>query len=91
MADIKRKYTKREFARRGIALHKEILPTLTESNRRKFIAIDIETGEYELSRSEMAAADRLYKRIPDAQVWLVNAGTGYLDHFAGCRPRPLRP
>lgn len=91
MADTKRRYGKEEFARRGDALvESKVRPKLTAADEDKFIAIDIETGEYELDKNEMKAAERLRKRIPDPQIWLVHATLGYLHRFGGqgLRGRP---
>ena len=80
----KRRYSKEEFARRGDALvESKVRPNLTPADEDKFVAIDIETGEYELDRNEMKAADRLCKRIPDPQIWLVHVTLGYLHRFGG--------
>ena len=88
MAEHKRRYPKEEFARRGDALFEsKVRPKLKPGDDEKFVAIDIETGEYEIHSNEMTAVNRLYKRIPDAQVWLVQAGTGYLDRFGGAGVR----
>jgi hypothetical protein len=87
MAANKRRYSKREFARRGIALLKKVRPNLTAEDDDKFIAIDIETGEYEIDRNELKACDLLEKRVPDPQIWLVQVGTGYLDRFGSHRLR----
>jgi hypothetical protein len=84
MATTKRRYGKEEFARRGDALvQSKVGPHLTAADQDKFVAIDIETGEYELDKNEMKAADRLRKRVPDAQIWLVHATLGYLHRFGG--------
>ena len=65
MAPTKRRYSKEEFARRGDALvESKVRPNLTSADADKFVAIDIETGEYELDKNEMKAADRLRKRVP---------------------------
>lgn len=87
MAANKRRYSKEEFARRGDALveHK-VRPHLTPADKDKFVAIDIETGEYELDKNAMKAADRLRKRVPDPQIWLVHVTFGYLHRF-GLRGR----
>jgi hypothetical protein len=85
MTSIKRRYSKEEFARRGDALvETKVRPKLTAADEDKFVAIDIETGEYELDRNEVKAADRLRKRVPDAQIWLVHVTSGYL-HRRGYR------
>ncbi len=84
MAATKRRYSKEEFARRGDALiESKVRPGLTAADEDKFVAIDIETGEYELDKNEMTAANRLRKRVPDAQIWLVHVSLGYLHRFGG--------
>jgi hypothetical protein len=82
MASTKRRYSKEEFARRGDALvESKVRPTLTAADEDKFVAIDIETGEYELDKNEMKAVGRLRKRVPDPQIWLVHVTLGYLHRF----------
>ena len=79
-----RRYSKDEFARRGDALvASKVRPNITAADEDKFVAIDIETGEYELDKSEMKAADRLRKRLTDPQIWLVHVTSGYLHRFGG--------
>lgn len=77
-----RRYPKEEFARRGDAIYEEkIRPLLKPSDKGKYVAIDIETGEYEIGRSQLAVIDRLDARIPDAQTWLVRVGYRYVARF----------
>ena len=84
MAATRRHYKKEEFARRGDALvESKVRPHLKVADMDKFVAIDIETGEYELDQNEMKAADRLQKRVPEAQIWLVHVTTGCLHRFGG--------
>src|SRR5947207_10817135 len=84
MATAKRRYSSDEFARRGDALvESKVRPHLTAADEDKFVAIDIETGEYELDKNEMKAAERLRKRVPDPQIWLVHVTLGYLHRFGG--------
>ena len=84
MAATKRRYSKEEFVRRGDALvESKVRPNLTGADADKFVAIDIETGEYELDKNEMKAVGRLRKRIPDPQIWLVHVTLGYLHRFGG--------
>ena len=80
----KRRYSKAEFIRRRDALvESNVRPHLTVADADKFVAIDIESGEYELDKNEMKAADRLRKRVPDPQIWLVHIDLGYLHRFGG--------
>ena len=84
MAATERRYSKGEFARRGDALFEsKVRRKLTDKDKDKFVAIDMETGEYKIHANEMTAGDRLRKRIPDAQIWLVHASLGYLHRFGG--------
>ena len=71
-------YTKEEFARRGDAIYENQLRSVLETgNEGKFVAIDIETGVYEVDSDELAASDRLLTRVPNAQVWLRRIGSRY--------------
>src|SRR5438132_8983471 len=91
MAATKRRYSKAEFVRRGDALvESNVRPHLTAADEDKFVAIDIESGEYELDKNEMRAVDRLRKRLAVPQIWLVNVTLGYLHRFGGhgLRGRP---
>ena len=64
-------YSKEEFARRGDAIYDNpVRPVLEKDNEGKFVAIEIETGVYEVDSDELAASDRLLKRFPNAQIWL---------------------
>jgi hypothetical protein len=70
------RYSKEEFAKRGEDIFKkEIHSQMQGHNPRHFLAIDIETGVYEIDPSEMAACDRLEARVPDAQIWLRRVGS----------------
>lgn len=76
------KEEKEEFARRGDAIYeKKVLPHLKPRDKGKYVAIDIETGEYEIAKSELKACDRLNARIPGALTWLVKVGSRYVARF----------
>jgi hypothetical protein len=79
-----RRYPKEEFGRRGDAIYEEkILPLLKPRDRGKYVAIDIETGEYEISKSDLASCRRLRARIPDAQIYGVRVGYPAVHIFGG--------
>jgi hypothetical protein len=91
LAATKPRYGKEEFARRGDAIYeREVRPHLKAEDEGKFVAIDIETGAFEIGEEELAACDRLRARVPKAQIWLVRAGAGYLHRF-GRRERRGTP
>lgn len=87
----KRRFSKEEFARRGDALvESKVRPRLTADDNDKFVAVDIETGEYEVDKNEMKAVDRLRQRVADPQIWLVHATLGYLHSFGSHGSRGQR-
>ena len=92
MNSVKRRYSKEEIARRGDAIYeKDILPKLASKDVGKFLAIDIETGEYEISASEMAAGNKLRRRLPDSQTWMVRIGYASVRSFGGRMVRLKSP
>ena len=61
------RYSKEEFAQRGDALYQShIRSQVEEGNHGKIVAIDIETGVFEVADDTIAATDLLYDRVPDA-------------------------
>jgi hypothetical protein len=67
MSVIEPKYTKEAFARRGDAVYdREVRPHLKGKDKGKFVAIDIESGAFEIAEEELAAVDKLSARVPDA-------------------------
>ena len=80
----KRRCSKEEFARRGDAIYeKEIRPQLKAADEGKFAAIDIETGEFAIDADELKAGNKLLKRIPDAQIWMVRVGYRTVHRIGG--------
>jgi hypothetical protein len=69
------RYSKAEFAQRGNALYESAVRAQVEAgNHGKIVAIDIETGAFELAEAPRIAVDRLYERYPDAQPWVIRIG-----------------
>jgi hypothetical protein len=69
------RYSKEEFARRGDEIYKtQIRPQVEEGNHGKIVAINIETGSFEVANTPMEAVDQLYEREPDAQPWVIRIG-----------------
>jgi hypothetical protein len=82
MGQTKPKYTKGEFATRGETIYEEkIRPVIESARPAGFVAIDIETGDYEVDADEIAASDRLMARNPKAQIWLRRVGSRYARRF----------
>jgi hypothetical protein len=76
------RYSKEEFARRGGEIYdRDIRPLVEADNKGKYVAIDIETGAWEMDADELAACNRLIDRLPDCQTWLVRVGYDYVRRF----------
>jgi len=69
------RYQDEEFARRGQEIYeREVRPSLQPGDEGKFVAIDIESGSYEMDHDDYAATERLLARRPEAQIWLTQVG-----------------
>lgn len=53
---------------------RRIRPTLRPEDDGKFIAIDVDTSDYEIDEDDYTAITRLEARNPTAEVWLMRAG-----------------
>ena len=84
MGITQRRYSKEEFARRGDALYEsEVRPQLKPGDKGKFAAIDIESGRYAIDADELKAGNKLRKRMPDAQIWMVRIGYTSVHRIGG--------
>lgn len=89
MAVRQRRYSKEELARRGQELYESgIRQQIEAGNEGKIVAIDIETGAFEVGDTVMAATDHLFESIPDAQPWTIRIGHRAVYHFGS---RSLKP
>jgi hypothetical protein len=69
------RYSKEEFAQRGDRIYEsQVRSQVEEGNHGKIVAIDIETGDFEVADEILAACDRLFERKPDAQPWVIRIG-----------------
>jgi hypothetical protein len=60
---------------------RQICPQGEAGNHGKIVAIDIETGTYEIAEAVLTASDRLLVRYPDAQAWFVRIGARAVHRF----------
>jgi hypothetical protein len=92
MSSTKHRCGKEEFARRGDTIYDEqIRPQLTANDVGKFVAIDIDSGTYEIAADELKAGDKLLKRLPEAQIWMVRIGYRAVHRFEGRDQRDPPP
>ena len=90
MRTTKRRYSKEEFARRGDAIYEnDVRPQLKADDVGRFAAIDIENGTYEIDADELKAGNKLRKRIPDAQIWMVRVGSHSVHRIGGGERREI--
>jgi hypothetical protein len=63
-------YDREEFARRGEEIYDtQIRPQVEENNYGRVVAIDIETGAFELADDTVTASQQLLEKYPGAQIW----------------------
>ena len=83
-----------EVGQRGKEWYENHLRSLVETNENigKMIAIDVETGEYEidLRANSIAMTDRMLAKRPDAELLQLRIGYGAVDSFGGFRIRPIK-
>jgi hypothetical protein len=67
-----------DIGQRGDALYdRHVKPNITPADRGKFVAIDIDTGAYEMDADELAAVKRIREGRPGALVWIARVGSRY--------------
>lgn len=60
---------KEEHARLGMAIYEQqVGPQVEAGNEGKIVAIDVETGAFEVAENTLTASQRLLGRYPDAQI-----------------------
>ncbi len=83
------RYSTEEIVRRGQALYDEQLAAkVAAEHTGKFMVIDIETGECEIDRSELAAFERALAKRSDAPLYLLRIGARAAYHLGGVAESP---
>lgn len=86
MAATEPRLSREELARRGDdAFTRQVRPALRPEDDGKFVAVDVESGAFEVDEDDHAAVSRLHRRVPGAQVWLVRAGYPAAHRLRGVR------
>ena len=78
-----------ETQRRGEELYATKLrqQVETEENIGKILAIDVETGDYEIDADEIAAVHRALAKHPDAVLWAIRIGYNAVHTLGGSLTR----
>lgn len=80
------RYSGEVMQQRGEEIYnRDILPSTTPGDKGKYVAIDIETGMFEMDDDDMKAVYRLYDRRPEAQPWMLRIGYRYLEKLGPYR------
>jgi hypothetical protein len=67
--------SREELARLGTEVYDRcVRPRLRPEDDGMYVAVDIESGDYEINESDYEAVTRLKARRPAADVWLERAG-----------------
>ncbi len=85
------RYSSDEIAQRGQTLYEQQIRTkIDESEKGKFLVLDIETGQYEIDVDELAALKRAKVKNPDAALYILRVGyaTAYKLGTRGLVTRP---
>ena len=82
MATRQPRYTKEEHSRRGEDIYeRHVRPQVEREHHGEIVAIDIESGDFELAEDTVTAAERLLIRQPAAQIWCVRIGHRAVHRF----------
>ncbi len=76
------RYSKEEHARRGQAVYDQHVRSQVEAgNNGKVVAMDVNTGAFEVADDSLTACQSLLAHHPDAQIWCVRIGHPAVHHF----------
>jgi hypothetical protein len=80
------RYSKEEFAQRGNEIYQTQIRSQVETeNHGKIVAIDIDTGAFEMAKDTITASQQLLARYPDAQIWRIRIGHKGVHRFGAGR------
>jgi hypothetical protein len=69
------RYSAEEIVRRGEEIYQQRIRANVETQHKgEFLVVNIETGDYEIDRDELAAMDRATAKHPDGAHYLVRVG-----------------
>ncbi len=79
---------KAEIARLGQEIYERDIRRKVEAGHHgEVVAIDVDSGDYAVADTGLAAADALRERRPAPDVWVVRVGYPTLRTFGGSTPR----
>lgn len=80
------RYSKAEAAKRGDEIYdRDIRARVEPKHNDEIVAIDLDTGSWEIDADEDVVSDRLQARLPDAQIMVIRVGSRYVRRFGAGR------
>ena len=74
-------YSAEEVASRGDEIYETQIRSQVETDHRgEIVAIDVDSGAFEIAKTALSAAERLLAKIPSAEIWCVRVGHRALHH-----------
>jgi hypothetical protein len=84
------RYSKQEFAQRGHEIYNsQVRSQVEEGNHGRIVAIDIETGAFEVADNTLTATKQLLNRYSDAQILCIRIGHPAVHRFGFHNPTKL--
>lgn len=84
------RYSKEEALRRSDEIYeRDIRAQLEPKHNGEIVAIDLDTGAWEVDPDQDIAADRLAARLPDAQILVMRVGSRYITRFGAGRSQKI--
>jgi hypothetical protein len=78
----------KQYSRRGNAIYDQSIRKLVEADHvGDFVAIDIDSGAWELNPDDYVATEHLLAAHPGARIWLVRIGSEFAYRIGGTRKR----
>lgn len=79
---LKPAYSKEEHERRATAMYEQVVRPMVEAgNRGKIVAIDVDSGEFEVASDSLTASKSLLASRPEAQIWCIRIGHQAVHSF----------
>lgn len=76
------RHSMEEHARLGNEIYEQkVKAQVEEGNRGRIVAIDVDTGAFEVADDLMTASERLLSRHSEAQTWFVRIGYDAVHRF----------
>ncbi len=89
MVKRKARRSKDEVARLGRAMYaRQIRRKLAGEPKGRVVAIDVDSGAYEVGDDVLETAERLLARAPRAEIWFARIGYRALHRFGSRRGAP---